>query len=135
MATNDTKVHTTDVQVPPISCGSENRKATESPFLKRGERFHKNLPTAEGNDSVHFPLLGEEPRAGETGCRPPRAPDLFSAAFDLQIILHRKYVRHAVGSKIREVLISVAVNHSFQRDVSVFHDDMNGGHSRKSVAR
>src|SRR5580692_6184091 len=91
LATNDTKVHTRDAQLPPIPMP------------------HKRWCAAPG---AALQLPG-------------RVFELFAAALDLQVVLHRKYIRHTVGSDVRHILIALAINQAFERDVSIFHNNMN----------
>jgi hypothetical protein len=65
MATNDTKVHTRDAQLPPIPKAMENRKPTcnLSRRLKQmDEAFRQNFRTAERNGLAHFPTRNEKLR-------------------------------------------------------------------------
>jgi hypothetical protein len=46
-----------------------------------------------------------------------------------------KYVGNCAGTKVRQILVGFVVHHSFQRNVAIFYDDMDGRHGLKSVAR
>jgi len=119
MATNDTKVHSMDAQFPPISEATLNATATRlcSPYVYASKKEYARKINAQGNYAAHFPTI--------RGSRPDRVQKLFAAAFNLQVILHRKNIRHTVSSNIRHVLVSVIVNIAFERDVSILHDDMD----------
>src|SRR5580704_8243979 len=64
-------------------------------------------------------------RLGTPGSASPNAMIEESLLRDLKIVGHREYARDAIGANTCEILVTLAVDHSFERDVTVLDDDAN----------
>lgn len=73
-------------------------------------------------------------RAGIPGS-PPQAYELFLLVFffHYKVIGDREYAGNAVDLHAGDLLIHLAGDYAFERDVPVFDDDVNGGNSTQLV--
>src|SRR6267154_6836335 len=53
---------------------------------------------------------------------------LLAAAAHGQVVFYRKHIGYAVGAQAGEILVALTVDHAFERDIPVFHDDVNRSH-------
>jgi hypothetical protein len=52
-----------------------------------------------------------------------------------QVVLHRKNIRHLASAQIRQIFVRLVIHRAFQRNVPIFHDNVNRWHRLLGVAR
>ena len=142
MARNDTKVHTRDARFPPTPDAPRNLGAARVAGLAFTQEDEVNLPKVLEDSKITArrisPRVSREQTASGVARVASRAPllviNLF-AAHDLQVVLHRKYGWHTARSNVRNVFVACIVDHTFERDVSALHNDMNRRHGGIAIAK
>ena len=64
-----------------------------------------------------------------------RSRHLLAGVFDLQVIGDREYVGYTLGGDVDQIAIGFGGNHSFECDVTVLHNNVDGWHGAKAIAR
>lgn len=62
---------------------------------------------------------------GETARLPGRALALLFRAGDLQVVVDRESAGHTLSADVDQILVALAVDHTFQRHVAILDDNSN----------